>query len=48
MDLLEKFAPQKKKTPSINQCAEKGGGRGITYPSVLCIEKFRTISFGYN
>jgi hypothetical protein len=27
MDLLEKFAPPKKKeNPSINQCGEKGGG----------------------
>jgi hypothetical protein len=26
MDLLEEFAPQKKKNPNINQCGEKGGG----------------------
>ncbi len=28
MDLLEKFAPKKKKkkNPGINQCGEKGGG----------------------
>jgi hypothetical protein len=26
MDLLEKFAPKKKKNFGINQCGEKGGG----------------------
>jgi hypothetical protein len=32
MDLLEKFAPKKKKkNPGINQCGEKGGGRGGYY-----------------
>jgi hypothetical protein len=26
MDLLDKFAPKKKKNPGINQCGEKSGG----------------------
>ncbi len=26
MDLLEKFAPKKKKNHGINQCGKKGGG----------------------
>ncbi len=34
MDLLEKFAPKKKKkNPGINQCGEKGGGGGYYIPS---------------
>jgi len=38
MDVLEKFAPKrKKKNPGINQCGEKGGGGGITYPPDLWI-----------
>jgi hypothetical protein len=39
MDLLEKFAPKKKKTPGINQCGEKGGGGGggIKYPPDIWI-----------
>jgi hypothetical protein len=34
MDLLEKFAPKKKKkNPGINQCGEKGGEGGYYIPS---------------
>jgi hypothetical protein len=43
MNLLEKFAPnkKKKKTPGINQCGEKGGG-GVLHTHQFCVfEKFR-------
>ncbi len=33
MDLLEKFAPEKKKPPGINQCGEKGNGGGDYIPT---------------
>ncbi len=48
MDLLEKFAPpKKKKNPSINQCGEKGGG-GVLHTRRFCVfEKFRIISSKY-
>jgi hypothetical protein len=43
MDLLQKFAPKKKKkNPGINQCGEKGGG-GVLHTLRICgFEQFRT------
>jgi hypothetical protein len=35
MDLLEKFAPKKKKNLGINQCGEKGGG-GVLHTRRIC------------